>query len=132
MKYVANNRELGKALATKYQNHTGSGMSGVAYYFCIDVSMVQATDSSDTTPSGKLYYALKNTEYEEITNEELINQLNAIQNLQMQQGETNIFWTGEVAPEMTLQYATNEELHDYIITEDGKRIRTDWRSIGRR
>lgn len=80
----------------------------------------------------EIEYRLNNTEYEEITNEGLINQLNEIQNLQMQEGETNIYWTGEVAPEMKLQYATNEELHDYIITEDGKRIRTDWRSIGRR
>lgn len=80
----------------------------------------------------KAIIPLKIPVYEKITNEELINQLNTIQNLQMQQGETNIFWTGEVAPEMKLQYATNEELHDYIITEDGKRIRTDWRSIGRR
>ncbi len=80
----------------------------------------------------ELYYALSRNDIIEITNEELINQLNTIQNLQMQQGETNIYWTGEVEPEMKLQYATNEELHDYIITEDGKRIRTDWRNIGRR
>ena len=85
----------------------------------------------DTYPTF-LLYQLQAPEYEEITNEELIEQLNEIQNMQMQNGETNIFWTGDIAPEMKLQYATNEELHNYIITEDGKRIRTDWRSIGRR
>lgn len=103
-------------------------------FFLYNFSQTNINDFKEWLATNKpiFYYHKANTEYEEITNEELINQLNEIQNLQMQQGETNIYWTGEVAPEMKLQYATNEELHDYIITEDGKRIRTDWRSIGRR
>ena len=80
----------------------------------------------------EIEYQLKGTQYEEITKDELIEQLNEIQNMQMQDGETNIFWTGDVAPEMKLQYATKEELNAYIITENGKKIRTDWRKIERR
>lgn len=80
----------------------------------------------------KAIIPLKIPVYEKITNEDLIEQLNEIQNMQMQDGETNIFWTGEITPTMLLQYANNEELHANIITESGDKIRTDWRSLERR
>ena len=42
-------------------------------------------------------------------------------------------WVGTLAGIMKLQYAGTEDLGiKYIITEDGKKIRTDWRKLGRR
>ena len=132
VKYVSNNRQLGDCLATCYQNHTGNGLSNAQYCVAIDVSMVQATDNSEdngvprTKPRGELYYALKTPEYEIITNENLIEQLNAIQNIELIENLCYVDWVGEEKPTMTLQYPTNETLNAYITTEDNKLIRTDW------
>ena len=134
MKYVANNRELGDALSNYYQNHTGSGMSGVAYYFCIDTNMVQATDDSSLTkPRGVLYYALATPTTTEITDTYLLNQLNGILDIELYENLCYVDWVGIEKPTITLQYAGTEDLGiKYIITEDGKKIRTDWRKLGRR
>ena len=70
----------------------------------------------------EIEYQLKNTEYEEITNEGLIEQLNQIQNIQMQDGKTNIFWTGEVAPTMTLKYNQNYLSGDNEVIATGKQL----------
>lgn len=105
VKYVANNKQLGDALSNMYANHTGSGMSGVAYNFCIDTNMVQTTDDSSLTkPRGVLYYALKTPEYEIITNENLIQQLNNIQNIELIENLCYVDWVGKEKPTMTLKY----------------------------
>ena len=105
VKYVANNRQLGDALSNYYQNHTGSGMSGVAYYFCIDTNMVQATDDSSLTkPRGVLYYALATPTYTEITDTYLLNQLNGILDIELYENLCYVDWVGIEKPTMTLKY----------------------------
>ena len=73
-----------------------------------------------------------NPQQETITNENLIEQLNAIQDITLQPTLCYIDWVGEESPTMLLQYPTDETLNAYLITEDNKLIRTDWRFIGRR
>ena len=79
-----------------------------------------------TTNNVTLYYVLANPTYETITNENLIEQLNNIQNMQLIENLCYIDWVGEEKPTMYLQYGTTDILHAYIITENNKRIRTDW------
>ena len=105
VKYVANNSELGDALSNYYQNHTGRGMSGVAYYFCIDTNMVQVTDDrSLTKPRGVLYYALATPTYTEITDTYLLNQLNGILDIELYENLCYVDWVGIEKPTMTLKY----------------------------
>lgn len=78
------------------------------------------------------YYVLSNPTYETITNENLIEQLNNIQDIGLIENLCYVDWVGSIAPTMLLQYPTNETLNAYLITEDNKLIRTDWRFIGRR
>lgn len=95
VKYVSSNTQLGVGLAEKYSIHTGQGMGsyGAENCFAIDVSMVQAVDTQ--TPTGLFYYALNTPTYTEITNTELINQLESIELLK---GENNISITSENLP----------------------------------
>lgn len=79
-----------------------------------------------------VYYVLSTPTYETITNENLIEQLNNIQDMQLIENLCYVDWVGTEKPKMTLQYPTNETLNAYITTEDNKLIRTDWRFIGRR
>lgn len=105
VKYVANNRQLGDALSNYYQNHTGSGMSSVAYYFCIDTNMVQATDDSSLTkPRGVLYYALATPTYIEITDTYLLNQLNNILDIELYEDLCYVDFVGIEKPTMKLTY----------------------------
>ena len=79
-----------------------------------------------TTNNTELYYVLANPTYEIITNENLIQQLNNIQDIELIENLCYVDWVGEEKPTMTLQYPTNETLNAYITTEDNKLIRTDW------
>lgn len=85
-----------------------------------------------STHNTTVYYILANPTYEVITNETLIEQLNNIQDIQLIENLCYVDWVGSIAPTMLLQYPTNETLNAYLITEDNKLIRTDWRFIGRR
>ena len=73
-----------------------------------------------------VYYIKPSPEYEVITNENLIQQLNNIQNIELIENLCYVDWVGTEKPTMTLQYPTNETLNAYITTEDNKLIRTDW------
>lgn len=85
-----------------------------------------------STHNTTVYYALATPSYKIITNENLIEQLNNIQDMQLIENLCYVDWVGSIAPTMLLQYPINETLNAYIITEDNKLIRTDWRFIGRR
>ena len=77
-----------------------------------------------TTPT--VYYVKATPTYETITNENLINQLNNIQDIELIENLCYVDWVGVEKPTMTLQYPTNETLNAYITTEDNKLIRTEW------
>ena len=68
-----------------------------------------------------------------ITDNYLLTQLQALENIELYENLCYVDWIGIEKPTMTLQYAGTEDLGiKYIITEDGKKIRTDWRKLGRR
>lgn len=68
-----------------------------------------------------------------ITDNYLLTQLQALNNIELYEGLCYVDWVGNVKADMSLQYAGTEDLGiKYIITEDGKKIRTDWRKLGRR
>lgn len=68
-----------------------------------------------------------------ITDNYLLTQLQALNNIELYENLCYVDWVGTLAGIMTLQYAGTEDLGiKYIITEDGKKIRTDWRKLGRR
>ena len=80
-----------------------------------------------------VYYVLQTPTYTEITDTYLLNQLNGILDIELYENLCYVDWVGIEKPTMTLQYAGSEDLGiKYIITEDGKKIRTDWRKLGRR
>jgi hypothetical protein len=74
-------------------------------------------------------WKLNNTE---ITDDYLLNQLQNINNIDVYENLMYVDWIGKVKATIDFQYPSTEKLKDYIITEDGKKIRTDWRNIGRR
>lgn len=68
-----------------------------------------------------------------ITDNYLLTQLQALENIELYEDLCYVDWVGNVKADMSLQYAGTEDLGiKYIITEDGKKIRTDWRKLGRR
>lgn len=68
-----------------------------------------------------------------ITDNYLLEQLQALEDIELYEDLCYVDWVGSIEPTMTLQYAGTEDLGiKYIITEDGKKIRTDWRKLGRR
>ena len=73
-----------------------------------------------------VYYQLATTQYTVITDNYLTTQLNNIQDIQLIENLCYVDWVGEEKPTMYLQYGTTDILHAYIITENNKRIRTDW------
>ena len=79
-----------------------------------------------TSNPTTIYYVLATPTYEIITNENLIQQLNNIQNIELIENLCYVDWVGEEKPTMALQYPTNETLNAYITTEDNKLIRTEW------
>ena len=119
-----------------------NGMNGVTAVSRIRVRIARnllpttSTDAETYLEANKLlqgmtiYYGLEHPTYETITNENLINQLNAIQDITLQPTLCYIDWVGSESPTMSLQYPTNEELNANIITESGDLIRTEWRNIG--
>lgn len=80
-----------------------------------------------------VYYVLATPTTEEITDSYLLEQLNGLLDIELYEDLCYVDWVGTLAGIMTLQYAGTEDLGiKYIITEDGKKIRTDWRKLGRR
>jgi len=73
-----------------------------------------------------LYYPLTEPIEEEITNESLIAQLEELQRIDMYDDLTYVDFDGNVKGTMKLEYATNEQFKKYIVTENGKILRTDW------
>ena len=101
------------------------------------VCVGSTTDTLDSLKEkyngGLLYYVLATPTYTEITDTYLLNQLNGILDMQLVENLCYVDWVGTLAGIMKLQYAGSEDLGiKYIITEDGKKIRTDWRKLGRR
>lgn len=86
-----------------------------------------------TNNNTTVYYVLATPTYTEITDSYLLEQLNNILDIELYENLCYVDWVGTLAGIMTLQYAGTEDLGiKYIITEDGKKIRTDWRKLGRR
>ena len=86
-----------------------------------------------STHNTTVYYVLATPTYTEITDSYLLEQLNGILDIELYENLCYVDWVGSIEPTMTLQYAGTEDLGiKYIITEDGKKIRTDWRKLGRR
>lgn len=106
--------------------------------FAMLLSTVGATTSNTTaevlvmlkawlsTHTVLLYYPLTEPIEEEITNENLIAQLEELQRITMYDELTYVDFNGKVKATMELEYATIEELKKYIVTENGKILRTDW------
>lgn len=68
-----------------------------------------------------------------ITDTYLLTQLQALDNIELYEDLCYVDWVGIEKPTMNLLYSGTEDLGiKYIITEDGKKIRTDWRKLGRR
>lgn len=68
-----------------------------------------------------------------ITDNYLLEQLQALDNIELYENLCYVDWVGIEKPTMNLLYSGTEDLGiKYIITEDGKKIRTDWRKLGRR
>lgn len=111
IKYVSSNTQLGNGIAEKYLNHTGSGMSGVdaKNHFAIDVSMFQVTILKEDTPSGLFYYALATPTVTEITDENLISQLEAVKLLSGTQNNFTI--DADTLPTLNLNYIGEANPH---------------------
>lgn len=73
-----------------------------------------------------LYYPLTEPIEEEITNETLIAQLEELLRIDMYDDLTYVDFDGNVKGTMKLEYTTNEQFKKYIVTENGKILRTDW------
>ena len=66
-----------------------------------------------------------------ITDNYLLEQLQALEGIELYEDLCYVDWVGNVKADMILQYAGTEDLGTkFIITNDGKRIRTEWRRIG--
>lgn len=100
IKYVSQNTQLGNGLATKYRNHTGSGMSGTGSENCfaIDTAQMQVATLSTENPSGLFYYQLNTSTNTKITYQPLITQLNNLKKALSYQGQTNISQTNNDLP----------------------------------
>ena len=106
-----------------------SSINVLGVYLRINSSRADTTSTMNTWLSNNnttVYYVLSTPTYEIITNENLIQQLNAIQNIELIENLCYVDWVGTEKPTMTLQYPTNETLNAYITTEDNKLIRTEW------
>lgn len=80
-----------------------------------------------------MYYPLATPTYTEITDNYLLEQLNGLLDIELYEDLCYVDWIGIQKPTMSLLYSGTEDLGiKYIITEDGKKIRTDWRKLGRR
>lgn len=115
----------------------GTNITNVYAGLNVFISKTRATTNEEAISWLKnngveVYYVLNTPTYEIITNENLIQQLNNLQNIELIENLCYVDWVGSIAPTMLLQYPTNETLNAYLITEDNKLIRTDWRFIGRR
>lgn len=124
-------------LANCYNNVTDKRISvnnsGYLYIYDTSFTSANAIKTWLTTNNVTVYYALATPSYETITNENLIQQLNNIQDIELYEDLCYVDFVGNVKADMTLLYAGTEDLGiKYIITEDGKKIRTDWRKLGRR
>ena len=119
--YVPNNTTLGIGIAEKYTMHIGSGLSNVTNAICIDVSMVQVTDKSTNNPSGIFYYKLKVPTVTKITNQDLIDQLNTLnQNAITYDGNTYI--TVNTVNEKPSLNLTITDINQNSTTQTGKDI----------
>lgn len=81
-----------------------------------------------STNNVNVYYILANPTYEIITNDYLIEQLEAAQNMYLVNNLCYINWEGNIPAVFTLQYPTTDTINDNIATEDNKLIRTEWGS----
>lgn len=124
-------------MANCYNNVTDKRISvnngGYLYIYDTSFTSANAIKTWLTTNNVTVYYALATPTTEEITNSYLLEQLNGLLDIELYEDLCYVDWVGSIEPTMTLQYAGTEDLGiKYIITEDGKKIRTDWRKLGRR
>ena len=85
IKYVSSNQQVGDGLAESYRLRQGSGMSSTSWqgYMAIDTAQITINPNNVTQPAkGMFYYALKTPTTTEITDSELISQLNSIELLE--------------------------------------------------
>ena len=101
IKYTNSNQEIGIGIADNYQLRQGSGMSAATWYgyMAIDTAQITINPSNATkNASGNFYYALATPTDEEITNELLISQLDALEQANSQSGQTNIIQVNSDLP----------------------------------
>lgn len=101
IKYTNNNQEIGIGKADNYQLRQGSGMSASTWYgyMAIDTAQITINPSNATkNAAGDFYYALATATDEEITNELLISQLDALEQANSQAGQTNIIQVNSDLP----------------------------------
>lgn len=103
-------------------------------YWWVGFTKGTTLDNMKSLLNGSIiYYPLSTPTYTEITDTYLLNQLNGLLDIELYENLCYVDWVGIQKPTMSLLYAGTEDLGiKYIITEDGKKIRTDWRKLGRR
>lgn len=95
-----------------------------------DINTYNELSENDKLWNNNGTWQLNNTA---ITDNYLLEQLQALDNIELYEDLCYVDFVGNVKADMTLLYAGTEDLGiKYIITEDGKKIRTDWRKLGRR
>ena len=121
IKYASVNTELVHIFAEKYREHTGSGMSSQDAEYClaVDVSMVQAVDLEDTTPTGLFYYPLKTPYLSLIEDETLISQLDNIQNAMSYEGQTNVMQNNNDKPFIISAKALEQGSDEVVVNNIG-------------
>lgn len=113
IKYVSANTELGAIIAEKYTTHTSSGMSSATNCIAVDVSAVSVNDPTASF-SGLAYYALATPTDTIITEQALIDQLNALGNAKLFVGQNNIGTTTlNATPELEISYETFSLYDEY-------------------
>ena len=99
IKYVSSNSQIGNGLAEKYKIRQGSGLTVYPNYFAIDVNRVNVNVGTDVdNASGLFYYELATPTLTEITDTELINQLNQLYNAYSYHKQTNIYQNSSELP----------------------------------
>ena len=116
IRYTSTNTELGAILAEKYTPHIGSGMSSATGCIAVDVNAVRVNDTN--TPSGQAYYALATPTTTEITNQILIDQLEAVKNMQLTLGNHVLGFYGTGAPGSLAVKVLHDTYEKYIYVQD--------------
>ena len=111
IKYVSSNSQIGNGIAEKYKIVKGQGVSSVIDCLAIDISIISVCDK--VSPTGLFYYLLETFTDIEITNNELIQQLNKLYNFIIYKNETNFsIISDNLIPILNVSYAiTNRDIY---------------------